>query len=672
MSQLNPLNDLSRVYLDHVAQVNQQNESNDVKRWEEGENELQKQIRISSGIIASGGAPTATMEEEKKAAKDYDGDGKIESGKDEYFGSKDKAIKKAMGKKVKEDADNYVEAYVTELNKTTMGSYVKKASKDLSNRRFDQGRSEKATYEPDADDDKEEMKLRQREKGISRAATKLSKEETELDEANKAERIGDKYSDRKLADPRLQRGKRASKKDRMTARATANVGQRNRNRFDKRYGGDGSRKLSKFGSDFQVDTQSKDGLRSTSSDHAQKQRRSEHEKRRGVKTKGVKEGRFSDWRDDLSNLIEVAPMTDVEMEKEVKEKKVNNKVVINPKMSEAVAQIGGELIAEKEVDVKDTRRTVDAIRAYDRSKDASRDATYDTDKGNKKKGDIEKKYAAKERGEIKKDDPNWKNRKYHTGMHGEETEVVEGYGKKKKKGHDCASKVKHEEYGIGFCIKGQHTILEDGTVGHYDVEFEEYIVENCPVEELEILVSEMHMHKEMKEGVFKKEVKALQKAGNTLKDKAVVKADQIDTPNYKGNKFGVKEASDWIQGAVKRPGAFTRKAKAAGQSVQQFAKTVDNNPDKYSTRTKKQANLAQTFASMKKEDVEEMICNYVVESTWCEFIGEGYQRNPEADSRSERQKRMDDPDTGINSAKFRAFMAAQQGGSKKTVKKQGK
>ena len=38
----------------------------------------------------------------KKADKDYDGDGKVESGKDEYFGSKDKAIKKAMGKKVEE------------------------------------------------------------------------------------------------------------------------------------------------------------------------------------------------------------------------------------------------------------------------------------------------------------------------------------------------------------------------------------------------------------------------------------------------------------------------------------------------------------------------------------------------------------------------------------------
>jgi len=44
-------------------------------------------------------------EETKKAKKDYDGDGKVESGKAEYFGSKDKAIKKAMGKKVKEDAE---------------------------------------------------------------------------------------------------------------------------------------------------------------------------------------------------------------------------------------------------------------------------------------------------------------------------------------------------------------------------------------------------------------------------------------------------------------------------------------------------------------------------------------------------------------------------------------
>lgn len=39
------------------------------------------------------------LKKSKKADKDYDGDGEIESGTEEYFGSRDKAIKKAMAKK---------------------------------------------------------------------------------------------------------------------------------------------------------------------------------------------------------------------------------------------------------------------------------------------------------------------------------------------------------------------------------------------------------------------------------------------------------------------------------------------------------------------------------------------------------------------------------------------
>lgn len=39
------------------------------------------------------------VNEGKKAKKDYDGDGNVESGKDEYMGSRDKAIKKAIAKK---------------------------------------------------------------------------------------------------------------------------------------------------------------------------------------------------------------------------------------------------------------------------------------------------------------------------------------------------------------------------------------------------------------------------------------------------------------------------------------------------------------------------------------------------------------------------------------------
>ena len=60
------------------------------------------------------------MKESKKAKKDYDGDGKVESGKEEYFGSKDKAIKKAMSK---EEAEyNYVNQYLENAPRMQKGA----------------------------------------------------------------------------------------------------------------------------------------------------------------------------------------------------------------------------------------------------------------------------------------------------------------------------------------------------------------------------------------------------------------------------------------------------------------------------------------------------------------------------------------------------------------------
>jgi hypothetical protein len=363
--------------------------------------------------------------------------------------------------------------------------------------------------------------------------------------------------------------------------------------------------------------------------------------------------------------------------------------------------------------------------------------------------------------------------------------------KKKKKGHDCASKVKHEQFGIGNCIKGMHDLDENGVVQHYDVFFEHGIEKNVPVTSLQILEGHMHEHvihekmaakdydgdgkiesgkdeyfgskdKAIKKAMGKKSPEAIEAkrrkdddlAGSPLKkedvevteamssydkarkaaarraadrnaarrrgemggrmeretytseggtemhhkgyratpmkkegfsdwrndlievsdtvgsggvpltdvqaakkvkeskvnNKVVInpklgeaieqiggelievqedmtpkkkkKEDQLEVAMEKGKKALTSltkqgtdwaEEKDWIQKAVKRPGAFTRKAKAAGQSVQQFAKTVDDNPGKYSTRTKKQANLAQTFASMKKEDVEELFYTLIAE-----------------------------------------------------------
>lgn len=49
-------------------------------------------------------------------------------------------------------------------------------------------------------------------------------------------------------------------------------------------------------------------------------------------------------------------------------------------------------------------------------------------------------------------------------------------------------------------------------------------------------------------------------------------------------------AHDWIQGAVKHPGALTEKAKRAGESLSKFESEKHTDPT-----TKRQVALAKTF-----------------------------------------------------------------------------
>ena len=58
--------------------------------------------------------------------------------------------------------------------------------------------------------------------------------------------------------------------------------------------------------------------------------------------------------------------------------------------------------------------------------------------------------------------------------------------------------------------------------------------------------------------------------------------------------------ANWIKGAVKRPGAFTAKAKKNGMSVQAYARKVLRKGSRASKLTKQQARLAQTFKQMAK------------------------------------------------------------------------
>lgn len=52
---------------------------------------------------------------------------------------------------------------------------------------------------------------------------------------------------------------------------------------------------------------------------------------------------------------------------------------------------------------------------------------------------------------------------------------------------------------------------------------------------------------------------------------------------------------NWIKGAIKRPGALTKKAKAAGKSISAYCQG-----DKLTTQTKRQCNLAKTLKGFNK------------------------------------------------------------------------
>ena len=134
--------------------------------------------------------------EGKMAKKDYDGDGKIESGTDEYMGSRDKAIKKAMGKKIakehhQKDAEGKViehdtedttpssveEEQITELSNKTLGGYIKKASKET------RGNMMATQHGSGISKKGKDIKLKQvnkRLKGMEKAGSKMAKEEITL------------------------------------------------------------------------------------------------------------------------------------------------------------------------------------------------------------------------------------------------------------------------------------------------------------------------------------------------------------------------------------------------------------------------------------------------------------------------------------------------------------
>jgi len=208
-----------------------------------------------------------------------------------------------------------------------------------------------------------------------------------------------------------------------------------------------------------------------------------------------------------------------------------------------------ETLAEKQ---KDTYDQVAAVIDYDRSKKGTDYATYDSEHGKKKAAKRERDYAAFERKKMKRD----AQRSGHPWEHAKGS-TSEKEGKK-------SEKTKH---------------VRDPQYNSYEPDGE-IIRENELWDEIAQRLTELH---------------------------------ELGGVQFKVVPLNEKEEKDWIQGAVKRPGAFTKKAKAHDMSVQGFAKYVDDNPKKFDTRTKRQANLAQTFAKMRKEGADfDTVSDYLI------------------------------------------------------------
>ena len=248
-------------------------------------------------------------------------------------------------------------------------------------------------------------------------------------------------------------------------------------------------------------------------------------------------------------------------------------------------------------------------------------------------------------------------------------DMKEGYGGKKKKKHDCASKVKHEEFGVGDCISEAHDLDENGNVAHYDVEFEEYIVKNVPVGELEILEGTMHEH------VIREKHSADTQGKKNCgcgQNPCVTYGKQEQKESYETKKTGEvlsafkrdpKVRKRFEKAAKKEGGPGSVKNRAADDMLQTAKDTAKRKGDtsKSDDRYAYESKLWDQVAANLTELGELNDADFRVKG----YQKENYQamRNPEKeekkDKRSAKQKRMDSPDRGINSPAFKEFMRQQ-------------
>ena len=172
----------------------------------------------------------------------------------------------------------------------------------------------------------------------------------------------------------------------------------------------------------------------------------------------------------------------------------------------------------------------------------------------------------------------------------------------KKITHMCALEVTHKKTGKkGHPIK--HTLTESGKISHYTVEFEDVIVENISVSNLNILVQEEHSHKRDDEKKHDKKKKIVSE--DELEEAS--KPDYIDIDGDGDKEESMKDAAkDKKQGSNKKDEPIEEInmgiSGGLGRTPKKETDAAKKQSDKNYAHMKKQRDSKTTV--MKKEEKE--------------------------------------------------------------------
>lgn len=253
--------------------------------------QLRNNPNISSVEMTAGG---------KKADKDYDGDGKIESGTDEYMGSRDKAIKKAIASR-KEELEVHEDLMSRTLDKMEEGVRDLDPEKGTKERkaRLEKKRGMKVDDHPEYK--KEEVEVTEKKKDDTYLETDMKKRQANNEKARKELAKG----------PQMKNPHFESKEVELPFGDMKGLIKKAAKRVDADVDGDVDAKDKKASGEMGEYVPTPDGKK---------------------KTTRVKEG-YS-WRDDLIEVM--GDKMDDDSKKKIDVMKGKNKIKINPPMGEEV------------------------------------------------------------------------------------------------------------------------------------------------------------------------------------------------------------------------------------------------------------------------------------------------------------------------------------------------